>query len=141
MLGGLGAFIASEVGGAVRRNVIIYGLYGLAALLLVCAAGYVLGALHTVLTIHYGSAQASLIIAGGLLVGSLLILGVAAYLRSRPRPARPLATTALVAAPIAAKLMGSRMTWRMGLAGALVVLGAVLGRQIFKESGDSDKEA
>lgn len=141
MLGGLGAFIASEVGGAIRRNVIVYGLYGLAALLLVCAAGYALGALHTVLTFHYGSAQASLIVAGGLLVGSLIVIGVAAYLRSRPRPARPLARTALVAAPIAAKLMGSRMTWRMGLAGAVVVLGAVLGRQIFKGGGDSDGEA
>lgn len=141
MLGGLGAFIASEVGGAVKRNVVIYCLYGLAALLIVCSVGYALGALHTALTISYGSIQASLMIAGGLLALALLVFGIAAYLKSRPRPGRPIAATAMVAAPIAARLMGSRMSWRMGLAGAVVVLGAVLGRQIFKGGAEPGDEA
>ncbi|RDJ26851.1 hypothetical protein DWF00_01340 [Bosea caraganae] len=143
MLGGLGAFIASEVGGAVRRNVTIYSLYGLAGLLLFGALGFALGALHTALAAHYGSVSASLIIAGALLVLALIAFGVAAYLKGRPRPSRPLATAALVGAPIAAKMMGSRMAWRMGLAGAVVALGAVLGRQIFKATGGSgeDEEA
>lgn len=140
-LGGLGALIASEVGGAVRRNVTIYGLYGFAALLLLAAGGFALGALHTVLAQSYGSVSASLIVAGGLFVLALLVFAIAAYIKSRPRPARPVAATAFAAAPLAATLLSSRKGWRMGLAGAVVVLGAVLGRQIFKGSSDSDEEA
>ena len=72
MLGGIGAFIASEISGAVRRNVIVYGLMGFAALLLLCAGGYTLSALHTVLALRYGTAEASLFIAGGLLLAALI---------------------------------------------------------------------
>ncbi len=132
MLGGLGAYLASEIGGAVKRNVIVYCLYALAGLLVVCAAGYALGALHAWLAISYGTISASLMIAGGLFVAALVLFGLAAYLKGRPRPRAPMAASAMVAAPVAARLMGSRMSWRMGLAGAVVVLGAVLGRQIFK---------
>jgi hypothetical protein len=99
MLGGLGAYIASEVSGAVRRNVIVYGLYGFGALLVLCAGGYALNALHTVLLASYGAVAASLWIAGGLLLAGLISFGIALYVKSRPRPARPLAATALVAAP------------------------------------------
>jgi hypothetical protein len=141
MLGGLGALIASEVGGAVKRNVTIYCLYGVAVLLFLAAAGFALGALHTVLALHYGSVSASLIVAGGLLVLALLAFAIAAYIKSRPRPTPPVAAAAIAAAPLAATLLSSRKAWRMGLAGAVVVLGAVLGRQIFKGSGDSDDEA
>lgn len=140
MLGGLGALITSEVSGAVRRNVTIYGLYGFAVLLLLAAVGFALGALHTALAQHYGSVSASLIIAGGLFVLALLLFAIAAYIKSRPRPTRPVAATAFAAAPLAATLLSSRKGWRVGLAGAVVVLGAVLGRQIFKATGDRDDE-
>ena len=144
MLGGIGAYIASEVTGAVRRNLIVYGLMGFAVLLVLCSGGYALSALHTVLALRYGSAEASLVIAGGLLVAALLSFGVALYVKNRRRPARPMAATALVAAPLAAKLIGSRMSartgWRVTLVGGVVVLGAVLGRQFFT-GGDGDDEA
>lgn len=139
MFGGLGALIASEIGGAVRRNVMIYALYALAALLTLGAVGFALGALHTVLSLRYGAVEASLIVAGGLLVAALLVFALAAYIKSKPRPARPIAATALAAAPIAASVLGSRKGWRIGLAGLAVVLSAVLGRQIFKAAeGDGD---
>lgn len=143
MFGGLGALIASEIGGAVRRNVVIYALYALAGLLLLGAVGFALGALHSALAAHYGTVGASLIIAGGLLVAALLVFGLAVYIKNRPRPGRPMAATALAAAPIAASLLGSRKGWRVGLAGLAVVLGAVLGRQIFKatEGDGEDDEA
>ena len=144
MLGGIGAYIASEVTGAVRRNVIVYGLMGFAVLLVLCAGGYALSALHTVLALRYGTAEASLFIAGGLLVAALASFGVAMYVKNRRRPARPIAATALVAAPLAARLIGSRMSartgWRVALVGGVVVLGALLGRQFFT-GGDSDDEA
>lgn len=137
MLGGLGAFIASEVSGAVRRNVIVFGLYGFGALLVLCAGGYALNALHTVLLASYGAVAASLWIAGGLLLAGLISVGVASYVRSRPRPSRPLAQTAFVAAPVAAKLLGSKLSWRTAALGGVVVLGAILGRQFFN-GGDGD---
>ena len=141
MLGGLGAYIASEVSGAVRKNLIVYGLMGFAVLLLVCAGGYALSALHTVLALRYGTAEASLIVAGGLLFASLVSFGIALSVKNRRRPARPMAATALVAAPLAAKLIGSglkaRSGWRVALVGGVVVLGALLGRQFFN-GGDAD---
>lgn len=147
MLGGIGAFLASEVSGAVRRNVIVYALFGLATLLLLCAGGYALSALHTVLALRYGTAEASLFIAGGLLVAALLAFGLGLYFKNRRRPARPLAATALVAAPLAAKLvgagLGSRKGWRVVALGGVVLLGALLGRQFFTggEASDDEDEA
>jgi hypothetical protein len=146
MLGGLGSFIASEVSGAVKRNVIIYGLYGFSALLVLCAAGYALNALHTVLALRYDPITASLWIAGGLFLAALLSLGVATYVKNRRRPPRPLATTALAAAPIAAKLLGSsgmgwRIGWRTAVVGGVVILGALIGRQFFNRDESDEDEA
>lgn len=151
MLGGIGAFIASEISGAVRRNVIVYALFGLAALLVLCAGGYALSALHTVLALRYGAAEASLFIAGGLLVAGLLAFGVGLYVKNKRRPARPLAATALAAAPIAAPIaanlvgagLGSRKGWRVVALGGVVLLGALLGRQFFTggEARDDEDEA
>ncbi|CAN5171409.1 hypothetical protein BH10PSE8_BH10PSE8_12150 [soil metagenome] len=144
MLGGIGAFIASEISGAVRRNVTVYALFGVSVLLVLCAGGYALSALHTVLALRYGMAEASLFIAGGLLLAALIALGLGLYVKNRRRPARPLAATALVAAPLAAKLigsgLGSRKGWRWAAVGGVVVLGALLGRQFFT-SGEGEDEA
>ncbi|HEV7257413.1 MAG TPA: hypothetical protein VGN82_06490 [Bosea sp. (in: a-proteobacteria)] len=148
MLGGIGAFLASEISGAVRRNVTVYALFGLAALLVLCAGGYALNALHTVLALRYGAAEASLFIAGGLLVAGLLAFGIGLYVKNKRRPPRPLATTALaaapIAAPIAAKLvgagLGSRKGWRYAALGGVVLLGALLGRQFFSGSDADDED-
>jgi MFS family permease len=143
MLGGIGSYIASEVSGVVRRNVIVYGLMGLSALLLFCAFGYALSALHTVLALRYGTAEASLFVAGGLLVAAVLAFAIALYVKNRRRPARPLAATAMAAAPLAATLIGSGLTsrkgWRVALVGGVVVLGALLGRQVFS-GGNADDD-
>ncbi len=132
MFGGIGSFITSEVSGVVRRNVTVYGLFGLAALLMLCAGGYALNALHTVLVLRYGAVAASLWIAGGLFASGLLAICIALFVK---------ATAALAAAPLAAKLIGSRLSWRMALAGGIVVLGAILGRQIVAGGDDDDAEA
>lgn len=143
MLGGIGAYIASEISGAVRRNVIVYGLMGFAVLLVLCAGGYALSALHTVLALRYGTAEASLFVAGGLFAAALIAFGAALYVKNRRRPARPVAATALVAAPLIAKLVGSgvksRTGLRVALVGGVVVLGALLGRQFFTGGDDGDE--
>ncbi len=141
MFGGLGSFITAEISRVVKRNVVVYGLFGFAALLMVCAGGYALNALHTVLEFRYGAVAASLWIAGGLFASGLLAICIALFVRSRRRPPRPVATAALAAAPLAAKLIGSRLSWRVALAGGIVVLGAILGRQIVSGGDDDDAEA
>ena len=141
MFGGIGSFIASEVSGVVRRNVTVYGLFGLAVLLMLCAGGYALNALHTVLEQRYGAIASSLWVAGGLFLAGLFAICIALVVKGRRRPPRPAATAALAAAPIAAKLIGSRLSWRMALAGGIVVLGAILGRQIVAGGDDDDAEA
>jgi hypothetical protein len=138
MFGGIAAFLTAEISGVVKRNLTVLGLYGLGAFLILCAGGYVLAALHTVLALRYGAVAASLWIAGGLLVAGLIAFGVAAYVKSRRRPPRPLAQTAFVAAPVAARLLGSRIGWKAGLAGVAIVLAAVLGKQAL--SGDRDED-
>lgn len=132
MLGGLTALIASEVGGAVRRNVTVIALYGLAFLLTAGAVGYGLDAVHTALAQRHGAIVASLSIGGGLLTAALLTLAIALYLKTRPRPTNRLAAAA-VAAPVAAKLVGSgKIGWRAGLVAGVVVLGLLLGRQLVR---------
>ncbi len=141
MLGGIGSFIASEVSGTVRRNLVVYGLYGFAALLLFCAGGYALHALHIFLEQRHGAIAASLWIAGGLLVAALVAFIAAVIVKSRRKPPRPVAMAAVAAAPLAAKLLGSRRGWRVAAAGAVVVLGAILGRQIVTGGESEDEEA
>ncbi len=132
MFGGLGSFIASEITGTVKRNVTVYGLFGLAGLLFVCAAGYALSALHSVLEIHYGPVAASLWIAGGLALTAVVAASVALFVKNRRRPPRPVAATAaFAAAPLAARVLTSRMGWRIAALGGIAVVGTILGRQIF----------
>jgi hypothetical protein len=141
MLGGIGAYIAGEISGAVRRNVTVAVLLGFGVLLMLCAGGYLVAALHTALALRYGSVEASLFVAGGLFVAGLLAIAIGFYVKNRPRPARPMAATALLAAPLAARLVGSGLSskkgWRVALIGGVVVLGALLGRQ-FLSGGDDD---
>jgi hypothetical protein len=144
MIGGIGAYIAGEISGAVRRNVTVGVFMGFGVLLLLCAGGYLVAALHTALALRYGSVEASLFVAGGLFVAGLVAIAIGFYVKNRPRPARPMAATALVAAPLAARLVGSGLTskkgWRVALIGGVVVLGALLGRR-FLTGEDSDGEA
>ncbi|MGX5735445.1 hypothetical protein [Bosea thiooxidans] len=141
MLGGIGSFIASEVSGTVRRNLVVYGLYGFAALLLFCAGGYALHALHIFLEQRYGAIAASLWIAGGLVAAALIAFIVALVVKSRRKPPRPAAMAAVAAAPLAAKLLGSRKGLRVAAAAVVVVLGAILGRQIVTGGESEDEEA
>jgi hypothetical protein len=139
MLGGLGSFIAAEVSGTVKRNATVIGLFAFAALLLLCAGGYALNALHIVLTERYGAVAASLWIAGGLLFAALIAFCIGLFVRNRPRPARPVAATAaLAAAPFAAKMLTSKTGWRVAALAGIGVLGTILGRQLFSGTGDEE---
>ncbi|WP_353182179.1 hypothetical protein [Bosea sp. (in: a-proteobacteria)] len=140
MFGGLGSFIASEVSGTVKRNATVIGLFAFAALLLLCAGGYALDAAHTLLTARYGAVAASLWVAGGLVLAALIAFCVGLFVRNRPRPPRPVAATAaLAAAPLAARVLSSRTGWRVAALAGIGVLGTILGRQLF--TGTDEDEA
>jgi len=135
MFGALGTYVASEVSGVVKRNVTVLALYGLAGLLMVCALGYGLSALHSYIAFSQGVVAASLWIAGGLFLFALVSIGLASYVKNKPRPSRPLAMaqTAMMAAPFAAKFAKSKnMNWRTAAVGGVVVLGLVIGRRLFR---------
>lgn len=141
MIGGIGSYIAGEISGVVRRNVMVAVLMSFGGLLMLCAGGYLVAAVHTVLALRYGPVQASLFVAGGLFLAGLVVIAFGFYVKNRPRPARPVAATALVAAPLAARIVGSGLSskkgWRYALVGGVVVLGALLGRQ-FLTGNDGD---
>ena len=139
MFGAIGAYIAGEVSGAVKRNVTIYGLYGAAGFLVVAAAAYALSALHTWLAISQGPIAASLWIAGGLFLAAMIALLVARQIKNKPRPAKPLAASALVAAPIASRMLSSKRGWKVGALAGLLVGGVILGRNLI--GGDDDPRA
>lgn len=141
MFGGIGAFIAGEVGGAVKRNVTVVVLYLVAAFFVVAAGGYALSALHTVLTLSYGPVAASLWIAGGLFLVGIIALIAAIRVKNRPRPARPLASTALVAAPLAVRMLNTRRGWKLGALAGLLVGGILLGRNLFGGEDEGDDRA
>ena len=76
-------------------------------------------------------------------VTAVLALCIALYVKNRPRPPRPVAATAaLAAAPLAAKVLTSRTGWRIVALAGIGVIGTILGRQIFagtSEGEDTDE--
>lgn len=133
---GLSLLAASEVGGAVRRNVAIYTVYGIALVALIAAGGFVAAAAHVLLAERYGTAIASLILAGVLLVAALALMLTGLYLRHRSRRKTALATTALMVAPAVAptaiRALASSSALGVGVVAGAVALGALAGRKLVK---------
>lgn len=132
MLRALGAFAMAEAGFSFRRSLLIHGLYLLAALTVLAAAGFGLVALHTTLSVRYDAVMASLMIAVGLMVLAMLIFAIAAYMQSRPRRPNALATTALAVAPMAAGAVMAKPALKMAALGGVVLLAAIVGRELRK---------
>jgi len=83
-MAGLVAQLVSAATAALKRQVIIYGLWVASGLFVIFAAGYALHAVHASLIFRWGSTTASLVVAGGLLLCAFGLI-VAGYLLSRTR--------------------------------------------------------
>lgn len=83
-MGGLVAQLLSVAAGALKRQLIVYGLWVASGLFAVFAAGYALSALHAALMFRWGSKTASLVVAFGLLLFAVGLI-VAAYILCRTR--------------------------------------------------------
>lgn len=151
MFSSIGEYVTTTISGVVKRTATIAGLYVVAALMVVCAAGYGLNALYSSLAYSKGAVAASLWIAGGLAIVAVICAGVAYYLGKKPRPSPPVpwARAALLTAPTMAKLSRSprvvqiagrvKGNWKVAAAaGGVLALGLVVGRRIMTTDREAD---
>jgi hypothetical protein len=121
---------ANEFGALFRRNVyaaIFYGLSGIVTL-----AGLIFGlvAAHFWLRIRMTDIEASLVIAGALLVLATIMAFLGYFLKHRRRSQSELTVTAIAALPLAARLVTARANWGTIAVAGVLALGVLLGRQL-----------
>jgi hypothetical protein len=130
---GLSLLAANEVGGAIRRNVLATGIYGMAGIVGLIGVVFGLVAFQGWLSLRMSAIEADLLIAGLLLGVALLIAIVGAYTKHRRRTSTALTASALLAAPIAAGVIGKRLNLGTIALIGVVALGAMLGRQLGRD--------
>jgi hypothetical protein len=119
---GLLAILLARFRAALRRRLIAYLLMAAAALLGLFGAGYGLDAAHAALSHAHGPVVASLIIAGGLLIGAAACAALALATQALVRPAQlspRIADPAAYAAPNAAIAARKQRSLAALAAGAL----------------------
>lgn len=131
MFRGLSLLAATELGGTVSRNIRAMPYFAFGALIFLFGFGFLLDLAHTWLSLRAGPLAASGILAGVLLAvaGGLLLVGQAVKQR-RQSATGPFATSALLAAPFAARIIGGRLSLGTLAVAGVVAAGAVLGRYI-----------
>jgi hypothetical protein len=130
----LALLAANEVGGIFRRNVTAVAFYAAAVIIALSGAVFGLVAAHSWLNVHMSSIEASLTIAGALLVLAMIFAGVGYFMKNRRRTRTEVTSTALIALPIAARLVTSRISWGTMTVAGIMAVGVLLGRQL----GDKD---
>jgi apolipoprotein N-acyltransferase len=130
MWSSLSFLAATDLGDTFRRQIRGASIAFLGAIVGLAGLVFCLIALHSWLMLRATPIEASLIIAAGLLTASVALLAAAAFARRSRKNSSGMASTAIVAAPIAMRLIGRRLDFRtVGIAGVLA-LGAIVGRQL-----------
>jgi hypothetical protein len=127
---GLTLFAVTEVRGAISRNVRAAAIYAAAAVLAIGGVVFILHALHYWLALRMGVMQASLIIAGALILIAVVLMLLASSARRKPQRSVPIASSALIAAPDVMKLLGRRKGLGALIVGSVVAAGALAGRYV-----------
>jgi glucose uptake protein GlcU len=130
----LALLAANEVGGMFRRNVTALAFYAASGITALGGVAFGLVAAHLWLSTRMSGIEASLSIAGALLVLATVIAGIGYFMKNRRRTRTEVTSTALIALPIAARLVTSRVSWGMMTVAAVMAAGVLLGRQL----GDKD---
>jgi hypothetical protein len=130
----LALLAANEVGGRFRRNLTAVAFYAAAGITALAGAAFGLVAAHSWLVTWMSHIEASLWIAGALLVLAMLIAGIGYFMKHRRRSRTEVTSTALIALPIAARMVTSRVSWGTVTVAAIMAAGVLLGRQL----GDKD---
>lgn len=129
---GLALLAANEVGGTVKRNLTAIAFYAAAGVVALMAFGYGLAALHGWIMAYMTPIEASLVMAGGLLILAFLIAMIGLSYKRKRNPPMQASTAALVVMPLAARIVGGRVNLATVVMGSMLVAGAVLGRQLTK---------
>ncbi|MEZ2409044.1 hypothetical protein AB6806_19745 [Bosea sp. RCC_152_1] len=114
------AHLVETAKAALRRRLVIYGLWSAGGLLVLFAAGYALDALYTFLMFRWGGVAASLTVAAGLFLGAVAPV-LAGYLISRT-PSEPIIgrlQDSLDRSPTTKRLVRSKRLMATAIGGAL----------------------
>jgi hypothetical protein len=129
---GLSLLAANELGGVVKRNVVAVVFYAVASAFVVMGMIFLLLSLQIWLTLYMTEIEANLLIGSTLLFIALVIASVGYAMKRQRKSASAIASTALIALPLAAQLVPTRV--RMGTMALFAVMATavVLGRQAGK---------
>jgi hypothetical protein len=131
MFKGLSLFAASEIKGVITRNVRAVVYFAVGGVVLLFALGFLLDLAHGWLTLRMGPLAASGVVAAVLLTiaGGLFLIGN--MIKERPAAERSnLKTSAIIAAPFAARMLGGRIRLGTVAIAGVVAAGALLGRYL-----------
>jgi hypothetical protein len=130
MWNSLALLAANEVGGMFRRNVTALAFYAGAGITALGGVAFGLVAAHLWFSTRMSGIEASLSIAGVLLVMAMLIASIGYFMKHRRRSKAELTSTALTVLPIAARLVTTRISWGTMTVAGIMALGVLLGRQL-----------
>jgi uncharacterized membrane protein YcfT len=135
MFKGLSLLAASEIKGVITRNVRAAVYFAVGAVVLLFALSFLLDLAHGWLAYRMGPGVASGVIAAVLLTvaGALFLIGN--MIKDRPAPERStLKTSAIVAAPFAARMLSGKLRLGTVAIAGVVAVGALLGRYLGRSS-------
>lgn len=130
MLNALTLLAATEMGGAVKRNVRAVCYYAVAAGAGVVGLFFLLLAGRDALLPQLGPVMANVAVGGGMLALALLIYLIGYVIRNRRSRTSPLASSAIVAAPFAAKMVGKRINLATLSVAGVMLAGAAIGHYL-----------
>jgi hypothetical protein len=130
MWSGLSFLAATEAGEVLRRHIRAAAIASFGILAGVAALAFGLIALHAWLLQRFTPVEASLMIAAGLVLVCVAFLMIAVFVRRSRKYPSALASTAIVAAPMAVRLIGGRLNFKAVGIASVLALGAIVGRQL-----------
>jgi hypothetical protein len=129
----LSLMAATDLAGALKRNIRAAAFFAVGAVLALIGVLYIIEAIHIWLAFRIGPVASSLVIAAAMLMlaGILILVGQSA--RERKTRSVTMSSGAMMAAPFAARLIAKRTGLATVAVAGVVALGAVLGRYIGRE--------
>ena len=127
MLNMLTLLAASEAGGAVKRNVRAVGYFAVGACAGLIGLVFLLIAARDALLAHMTLVMANLAVGGSMLVLGLILFLIGQYVRKRRNRSNAFASTALVAAPFAARMVGKHVNVATLSVAGVLLAGAAVG--------------
>jgi hypothetical protein len=130
---GLSFLAATELGALLKRNLRAFGYYSAGALVAVIGVIFSLQAAHSWLTLRMDTISASLLIAAVMLFAAGILVIVGQFAAKRTNKSTALASSALIAAPFAARLVGRKVSYGTIVVAGVVTMGVVLGRLMARD--------